>query len=225
MQCIILAAGRGTRMGDLTDETPKPMLRVSGLPILAHKINMLPESIKEIILVVGYKKEVIMDYFETEWNGRKISYAEQTELNGTAGAIHLVKDTVRGEFLVTMGDDFYHPEDMEKLMRSPLALLGYRTQEAASFGLVTVDENDNLIGVVERPHGFSDGLVNTGAYILNTDFFTYEPVRISDTEFGLPQTLVLMSQDSPVKVEVTQRWLPIGNPEDLILAERFLQSL
>lgn len=225
MQCIILAAGRGTRMGNLTDETPKPMLLVSGLPILAHKINMLPESIEEIILVVGYKKEVIMDYFGSEWNGRKISYAEQTELNGTAGAIHLVKDMVQGEFLVTMGDDFYHREDMEKLMRSPLSLLGYETNDTASFGLVTIDENNHLVQVVERPHGFSDGLVNTGAYILNTDFFKYEPVKISDTEFGLPQTLVLMNQDSPVKVEVTRRWLPIGNPDDLVLAEQFLTSL
>lgn len=225
MQCVILAAGRGTRMGNLTDETPKPMLSVSGKPMLAHKINMLPDSIEEVVLVVGYRKEVITEYFGSEWNGRKISYAEQVELNGTAGAIHLVKDMVHGRFLVTMGDDLYLKEDMERLMKHPLALLGYRTTNASSFGLVTLDEKGDLAKVVERPHDFSEGLVNTGAYVLNEDFFRYSPVRISETEFGLPQTLVLMGQDVPVKVEVTDRWLPVGNPEDLQAAERFLSLL
>ncbi len=225
MQCVILAAGRGTRMGNLTDETPKPMLLVSGKPMLAHKINMLPDSVEEVVLVVGYKKEVIMEYFGSEWNGRKISYAEQVELNGTAGAIHLVKDMVHGRFLVTMGDDLYLKEDMERLMKHPLALLGYRTTNAASFGLVTLDEKGDLAKVVERPHDFSEGLVNTGAYVLNEDFFRYPPVRISETEFGLPQTLVLMGRDVSVKVEVTDRWLPVGNPEDLEIAERFLSLL
>lgn len=225
MQCVILAAGRGTRMGELTNDTPKPMLSVLGLPVLAHKINMLPDVIEEVILVVGYKKEIIIDYFGTQWKGRKITYVEQTELNGTAGAIHLVKDIVRARFLVTMGDDLYHPDDIVKIMQYPLALLGYYTQDASSFGLVTIDEYNNLLGVVERPHELGEGLVNTGAYVLNMDFFTYAPVSISATEFGLPQTLVVMSQNSPVKVEMTQTWLPVGNPDDLVLAEQFLSAL
>lgn len=225
MQCVILVAGRGTRMGELTDTIPKPMLPVSGLPLLAHKIRMLPETIEEIILVVGYKKEVIIEYFGTAWEGRKITYVDQTKLDGTAGAIYLVKDLIKGEFLVTMGDDFYHPEDIASLMQHPLSLLGYHTHNAAAFGIVTVDAEQHLLGVVERPHGFTEGLVNTGAYVLNQDFFKYPPVKISETEYGLPQTLVLMSQDTPVKVEVTKRWLPIGNPNDLVLAEQFLAML
>lgn len=225
MQCVILAAGRGTRMGDLTIDTPKPMIEVLGVPMLAHKINMLPASFDEVILVVGYKQHIISDYFGSVWQGRKIMYIEQRELNGTAGAIQLVKDKVQDRFLVTMGDDLYATEDIEKLMQHPLALLGYYTQEAASFGLVTIDANNNLMGVVERPHEIGEGLVNTGAYILNTDFFKYDPVQISETEFGLPQTLVKMSLEYPVKVEVTTHWLPFGNPNDLVLAEQFLMEL
>jgi bifunctional UDP-N-acetylglucosamine pyrophosphorylase/glucosamine-1-phosphate N-acetyltransferase len=225
MQCVILAAGRGTRMGELTNDIPKPMLPLLGAPMLAHKINMLPKSIEEVIVVVGYKKEIISEYFGTEWGGRKITYVEQTKLDGTAGAIHLVKDIVHDRFLVTMGDDLYHPDDIANIMRHPLALLGYYTQDAAAFGIVTLDDAGNLLGVVERPHGFTDGLVNTGAYVLNTDFFKYPPVKISETEFGLPQTLVVMSQESPVKVEVTQQWIPVGNPDDLVVAEQFLRTL
>jgi bifunctional UDP-N-acetylglucosamine pyrophosphorylase/glucosamine-1-phosphate N-acetyltransferase len=225
MLCVILAAGRGTRMGELTNDIPKPMVSVLGEPLLAHKIRMLPESIDEVILIVGYKKDIIIGYFGAEWEGRTITYVEQTQLNGTAGAIHLVKDIVHGTFLVTMGDDLYHPDDIEKIMQHSLALLGYHIKNAASFGIVTVNEKNNLVGVVERPHGFTEGLVNTGAYVLNADFFKYDLVKISETEYGLPQTLVVMSQDYPVKVEVTKKWLPVGNPDDIISAEQFLKTL
>lgn len=225
MQCVILAAGRGTRMGELTNTTPKPMLLLSGMPILAHKISMLPQSIEEVILVVGYKKEVIIDYFGEQWQGRKMVYVEQTELNGTAGAIHLVKHLLHDDFLVMMGDDLYHPKDIEKLMQHRLALLAFETQQAESFGLVTIDGQSNLLNVVERPHNFTEGLVNTGAYVLNTDFFAYKPVQITDTEFGLPQTLALMCNDTPVKVIVTESWMPIGKPEDIELAEKYLADL
>lgn len=201
------------------------MICVLGLPLLAHKIRLLPEGVEEVILVVGYKKEIIQDYFGTKWNGKKITYVEQTELNGTAGAIYLVKDIVRERFLVTMGDDLYHPDDIEKIMHYPLALLGYHTQDASAFGLVTVDERHHLAGVVERPHELGEGLVNTGAYVLSTDFFTYPPVKISETEYGLPQTLVVMGQKHPVQVKVTRRWLPVGNPQDLALAEQFLRAI
>lgn len=225
MQCIILVAGKGTRMGELTRETPKPMLPLFGVPILAHKIKMLPETIEEVILIVGYKKETIISYFGDVWNGRKITYVEQTDLNGTAGAIHQVKHLILGPFLVLMGDDLYHPKDIERLMHYPLALLAYETNQAEQFGLVTIDGQSNLLNVVERPHNFTEGLVNTGAYILTSDFFNYRPVQISETEYGLPQTLALMCNDASVKVIVTDSWMPIGKPDDLPVAEQYLHTL
>lgn len=212
-------------MKNLTNDTPKPMLCVLGKPLLEHHISFLPKEIDEVIFIIGYLGDQIRSYFGNEWQGRKISYVEQKELNGTAGAIHLAKDMVRGKFLVTMGDDLYHPSDLEKLSRHPIALLGYHTTNAASFGIVTVDAKNRLLGVVERPHGFTEGLVNTGAYVLNADFFKYGPVKITETEYGLPQTLVVMSRDIPVTVEVTTRWQPVGNPDDIAFAEQFLLAL
>ena len=222
MQSVILAAGRGTRMENLTDETPKPMLPVCGKPILTHKLEQLPKEIDEVIFIVGYRAEVIQNYFGEEWGGRKIQYVFQKELNGTAGAIHLVKDLVRGNFLVMMGDDFYVKRDLERLMQYPLAILSIRFDDASTFGILTKDENDNLLAVVERPHGFASGLVNTGAYMLTPEFFRYELVSISETEYGLPQTLAVMAKDIPVKVVEATRWCPIGRSNDLAIAEQFI---
>ncbi|KKQ79283.1 MAG: hypothetical protein UT03_C0063G0001, partial [Candidatus Moranbacteria bacterium GW2011_GWD2_38_7] len=63
MQIVILAAGRGTRMKDLTDNVPKPMLQINGKPILAYKLEALPEEIDEVIFVVGYFGNQIQQYF------------------------------------------------------------------------------------------------------------------------------------------------------------------
>lgn len=212
-------------MGDLTDVKPKSMLEVSGIPVLAHKIKMLPRSIEEVILVVGYKREYIIEYFGEEWDGRKIRYATQEKLDGTAGAIHMVKDMLHDRFLVTMGDDLYHTEDLERMLQYPLAILGYYVEDASQFGIMTKDENGNLKDVVERPHGFKDGLVNTGAYVLDMRFFEYKPVQITEREFGLPQTLAIMAKDIPVKVEEATRWHPVGNPDELRRAEEFLEHI
>lgn len=211
-------------MGELTKSTPKPMLKVLDKPLLEHHLEILPDEIDEVIFVIGYLGERIREYFGDEWKGRRIRYVVQDRLDGSAGAVRLAKDMLQGRFMVTMGDDLYRMNDLEKLLRHPLAILGLFVEDAASFGIMTEDADGNLLGVVERPHGFKDGLVNTGAYVLDTDFFGYEPVRITDTEFGLPQTLAVMAKDRAVKVERASGWQPVGNPDDFPKAERFLMA-
>ena len=80
MQAIILAAGRGTRMGELTKETPKPMLKIKNKPILEYKLNALPEEITEVIFVIGYLGDAIKNYFGDFYNGRKIRYVIQKKI-------------------------------------------------------------------------------------------------------------------------------------------------
>jgi NDP-sugar pyrophosphorylase family protein len=214
-------------MGELTKATPKPMLRVLGKPLLEHQLGFLPKEIDEVVFIVGYLGNQIREYFGDEWGGRRIRYAVQEELNGTAGAVSLVKDMVGERFLVTMGDDLYHPDDLENLARHRLAILGYRVNDASRFGIMTTDDQGNLKDVVEQPHGFESGLVNTGAYVLSRDFFRQKlvPKKEFDKEFGLPQTLMSMKRDFPVKVETARAWQPVGRPEDLAAAESFLSEL
>ncbi len=210
-------------MGQLSKEKPKQMLEIVGYPKLAWTLSNLPEGIDEVFLIVGYLKEKIIDYFGDFYGGKKIKYLEQKELNGSAGAIALAKKFIdEGEkFLVLMGDDFYLKSDLEKMLKEDWALLAYETNEAENYGLVSTDKNNFLKGVIERPHNFKKGLVNTGAYILQKDYFKVPMVRISEKEFGLPQTMIKMSEDLniPIKVLKTKKWLPIGNPEALKLAQ------
>jgi len=227
MQAVILAAGRGVRMGDLTDEIPKPLLKISNRPILEYTLNNLPEEISEIIFVIGYKGEMIKKYFGNEFNGKKIVYVEQEELNGTAGALWVAKDILRDKFLVLMADDLYHKPDLEKLLAYDLALLVKEVANNTRFGVVAMDESGCLKEVVE--YKFLKGspagnLVNMGAYVLNPKIFDYAPFPISAKEFGLPQTLAQMADKHKIKVIRANVWHPNGQEEDLIKGEAVVKK-
>ncbi len=224
MQAIILAAGRGTRMKKLTQKTNKPMLEIKGRPILDYKIRALPKKIKEVIFIVRYHCEDVMNYFGKEFDGRKIRYIFQDKLNGTGGAIHLARSFIKDKFLVMMGDDLYHKRDVNRILKHDLAVLAYSTDEAYRFGVLQTNRLNNLIRITEKPKNIKNGLVNTGLYVLNKKFFDYELVPIGDGEFGLPQTLAQMTDDYVVKVEETENWQPINKPEDLENAEEIIKK-
>lgn len=224
MQAVILAAGRGKRMGDLTTHAPKPMLKIKGKPILEYKINALPKEIKEIVFVIGYFGEEIKKYFGENFGGRKITYVVQDVLNGTGGAVHAAKDVLKDKFLVIMGDDLYCKDDLEKMTKNDLSLLAYEVEDPSRFGVVKTDKKGNLLEVVEKPQGLGRSLVAVAVYMLNKDFFKYDLVDIGNGEFGLPQTIASMAKDYPIKVEKAEKWFAITCPEDLAAAENVIDK-
>lgn len=224
MQAVILAAGRGKRMGNLTRAISKPMLKVKGKPLLEHKINALPKKIKEIVFVVGYQSGHILSHFKRHFAGRRIIYVFQTNINGTAGALHLAKSILRDKFMVLMGDDLYHKKDLERMLKHDLAILGYEVNDSSQFGVIKTDKRGNMTDVIEKPKGSRHKLANTGVYVLNKLFFEHELAYIGNGEFGLPQTLAKMARDHKIIVEKATHWHPIGTSEDLKKAEEVLHK-
>lgn len=215
MQIVILAAGRGTRMKDLTDNVPKPMLEINGKPILAYKIEALPKEIDEVIFVIGYLGNQIQKYFGDFYAGRKIFYVVQKELNGSGAAVHLAKGLLKNDFVVMMGDDLYIKDDVSKILKHEFAVLGLEVLNPRQFGVISMNENGALEEIVEKPDIDGRALANIGLYKLNKKFFDYAFVSIGKGEFGLPQTLAVLAKDFPVKVEKASDWFAIGNPDDL----------
>lgn len=212
-------------MGELCDTCPKPMLPIDGKPKLAWSIEALPDEIDEVILIVGYLKEVVTSYFGEECAGRKIMYVEQNQLNGTGGAIHLAKNLVRGRFLVTMGDDLYLKEDLRKLLAHDLGVLAFGVEDGSKYGVLEADEKGNLERILEVPHTSESRLVNTGAYVISEDFFSY-PLLLKapgSSEYGLPQTMMQMKDKHRVAVVKARDWLPIGDKDALEEAKRRIQ--
>ena len=207
-------------MGDLTKDTPKPLLIDSktGKTLLEERLEELPDQISEIIIVVGYKGEQIKEKIGNEFNQKKITYVTQDDLNGTAGALYTAKDILHDDFLVIAGDDKYKKHDLEKLISSQhdTAILASKIDTnipQKRYGILKVS-GDTVIDVVENQKAEGVDLVNTGAYKLNDTYFGHDPVRAGNDsdEMGLPQTVIKMGDTGVVEAE---DWSKVDYPEDL----------
>lgn len=225
MQAVILAAGRGKRMGELTNSTPKPLLEINGRPILEYTLANLPREIDEVILVIGYHGQKIKNRFGAKHQGREIQYLWQMSNSGTGGALFQINKALRGKFLVLMGDDLYHHDDLKKIVRHDLAVLVKEVNEPSRFGVIEIDERGHLIQIVERPANPKGNLVNAGAYVLDKRIFDYPLVPVYDgKEFGLPQTLAQMADRHKIKVEKAEFWHANTNSEDLAAAAEIVKK-
>ncbi len=226
MQAVILAAGRGTRMGGLTHETPKPLLKIRGRAILEYTLANLPKEIDEVIFVIGYNGHKIRDHFGDEHQGRKLYYVYQLRLDGTAGAVFLARNLVRDKFIVLNGDDLYYHDDLKKIIKHEMAVMVKEVDDPGRLGVVEVDEGGYLIRIVEWPDEPTTNLVNAGVYVLDKRIFFSPLVKISEKEYGLPQTLAQMVKDNnyQVKVERASFWHANTCSEDLAKAEETIEN-
>jgi bifunctional UDP-N-acetylglucosamine pyrophosphorylase/glucosamine-1-phosphate N-acetyltransferase len=216
-------------MQGLTEEVPKPMLLVHGKTLLVRKLDILPENITEVIFIIGYHGAVIREAFGSEYAGKKITYVEQNELNGTMGAVSLAKSHITGKFIVMMGDDLYGREEVLRACQaSDWAVVVEKTESMASGGKVLVDEDDVVVKVEEGNHHGTAGLMNTNLFVLDERIFEYPMVAIRTAngkqEYGLPQTVVEVAREAqiPLHAVYATSWIQITAPEDLERAENLL---
>jgi len=218
-------------MQDLTQEVPKPMLLVHGKTLLARKLDILPPSIAEVIFIVGYHGALIREAFGTEYNGIKITYVEQDELNGTMGAVSLARPYITGKFIVMMGDDLYGAEEVAQACQAPdWAVVVEKTENMGSGGKVLVNKHDLITGIEEGDHRGTPGCMNTNLIVLDERIFDFPMTAIRTAsgkeEYGLPQTVVAVAKGAhiPLHAVYATSWIQITAPEDLKKAEALLDS-
>ena len=171
------------------------------------------------------KISFIENYFGNSWRGISIKYVEQEKLNGTGGAIALCEEHVKDKALVLMGDDIYNKEDLEKLCNYNNAILVLDEGEAGFVKKAQVIEKDGLLlGLNEGQSqtGIKSSLINTGAYVISREYFKYPLVNVSETEFGLPNTLAQVAKDIPVNVVKANWWIQITTPDCVERAKKLL---
>jgi bifunctional UDP-N-acetylglucosamine pyrophosphorylase/glucosamine-1-phosphate N-acetyltransferase len=216
-------------MGELTENTPKPLLEVSGKSLLEHKFDALPETVDEVILIVGYLGSHIQNRFGGSYKGKRILYIEQEVLDGTMGALSRAKDILHDRFVVMMGDDIYSSYDVERCIETPdWSLLVEVTEHMNAGGCIIADESGAIIDIEEGNHGGKPGMVSTNLFVLDTRIFQYPmiPKAEGSPEYGLPQTVVAAAKASgvPFVALPSSFWIQITEPNDLARAEEILKE-
>lgn len=215
MQAIILAAGRGKRMGEITKTIPKPLLKINGKTLIEYKIEALPEKITEVIIVVGHLQDEIRNTIGEKVGEREIRYVEQLELTGTATALWSAKNLIHDKFIVLMGDDIYKKKDLEKAVQHDFSVLAYKMPKAGK-GAKIIANGENLLSTIIENQDLQKGdYQNTGVYTLTKEIFKYPLVKIPNDEYGLPQTISGAINDFSIKVIETETWHRITTPDDL----------
>ncbi len=225
MKVVLLAAGKGVRMRELTKDCPKPLLKVAGKTLLEHKMDFLPASCEEIIIITGYLGQKIKDYFGNSYKGIPIRYVDVSEILGTAHALWKAQDYLAdGSYIVMAGDDLYHKKDIEEMMGETWALHVAKISGDVRGGKVVWEDNSfRLKDIIEGAHS-GDITVATSFYTLQPELFNYQMVAIGNGEYGLPQTLVQLKDDYPIKIRIARQWLQVGTPEDIVKVDALLRS-
>src|SRR5450759_2605685 len=211
MKAVILAAGEGLRCRPLTLTRSKVMLPVANKPILEYVIMSLSKNeIKDIILVVGYKKELIMDHFGNGNDfGVKISYIDQDAQLGTAHAIKMAEPLVGEKFMVLNGDNLIDEETISDLLRGEsgdISLLSVSRDQITGYGVLLI-EKGKVTQIFEKPRDRISHLVNTGIYIFSSSIFSeIEKTPISEIgEYAITDTIQKMIEKGASVTNITTR--------------------
>ncbi|WP_406659646.1 bifunctional sugar-1-phosphate nucleotidylyltransferase/acetyltransferase [Methanolobus sp. ZRKC3] len=233
MKAIILAAGEGRRCRPLTITRSKVMLPVANKPILEHVINALAKNdINDIILIVGYEKERIMDHFEDGVRfGANIKYIEQKAQIGTAHAILQARKLIEpdgDDFLVLNGDNIVGTEaisDLVKKASGNATVLVCKKEDVTGYGVV-LTTGKYIERIVEKPESMVSNLVNTGTYLLNPmifDLIERTPITAMG-EYAITDTLQIMidSGMDVIMANTNSEWIDAAHSWDLLKANPIL---
>ena len=175
---IILAGGFGTRLQNVVSDVPKAMAPINEIPFLEYQLTFLSFwGIKNVVLSVGYKKEMIMDYFGSDFKDLRISYAIEDEPLGTGGAIKKSLQFVTARNALVLNGDTYFRVSFDKLLmiyqikKSKIMLVLKEVQNVERYGTVTIDYNGKVTDFSEKGSSKGKGFINGGVYYINKAFF------------------------------------------------------
>lgn len=225
-KAAILAAGRGTRMKELTDELPKPMVAVKGRPILESIVRgLVANGVQRILIVVGYRKEVITDYFgDGSAFGCEISYVEQIVQDGTGRVVELAKDFAGEDpFILSYGDILVPAESYAPLVdfTNVDGKLTVKIDEDVRKGGAVFIEDGLVTNLIEKPGPDqpTSSYYNAGIYVFSPVIFEYtaELTLSPRGEYELTDAIASQVRDGLriEAVELVGDWADVRDPDIL----------
>ncbi len=221
MQAVILAAGKGTRIFPFSTSKAKPLIEVANKPVLMHNLDQMLGIVDEAIIIVGYKKDQIMQALGEHYHSIKITYIVQEEMLGTGHALLMAEGKVTGKFFAFYGDDLYSRKDMKNLAKFDNAVLLQHKDDVSKFGAVVV-ENGLVKEVIEKPQGPPpSNLVNAGMFCFTPEIFPIlRSLKLSPRgEYELTDAMQELAKQGKLHYQEVQGfWIPVGYPWHILEA-------
>ncbi len=235
MQAVIPTAGKGTRLRPLTATRPKALVEIADRPLLSHILDSLLElPITEVIIVVGYRGDQVIDRFGTTYNDLPLRYVRQERQLGLAHAIAQADPLVEGDVLIVNGDNIlgcsltavYQTQQQEPTDVTLLTETADRGT-ARETGVVVTNESGKVEQLLEKPDNPPSSRVTTGVYGLSSQFFdAYQEVEPSDRgEYELADVIDQMLRNGATieTVELDGWRVNVNEPEDCERASELLE--
>jgi bifunctional UDP-N-acetylglucosamine pyrophosphorylase/glucosamine-1-phosphate N-acetyltransferase len=230
---IISAAGRGTRMGDLTRDTPKPLLKVKGRPFLYYLLeNIKKAGFSELVVVTGYKSEKVEEFLKN-YDGSIQTVNQFKKLGeekyGTVCPILSAKDLIGNEDFVSVnGDNLYSSKDLEafRIEDDFCYVAGFESENPELYGALNI-EGDFVTKIIEKPKEFYGNLVNINLFKFTSDIF--EAIGKVDKsergEYEITDAVNILASERKVKIKnLEDYWKDFGKPEDIKSLEKFIEK-
>lgn len=219
MQAVILAAGEGKRVRPFTRSRPKALIPIANRPIIEYTIQaLLANGVREIIVVVGYRKEQVIRYLNQI--DASIEVVVQERQLGTAHALKCAEPLIKGDFLVLPGDNYIDPESIGRVKDLKNAMLVKEHPSPSNFGVVQVRDHF-ITGIEEKPADTTGFTVSTGILSLTPDVFRYMEGNDLTDAFTC-----MLEQGIGIKAVMAEDWQDALYPWDLLrMNERLLSGI
>ena len=226
-KAVLLAAGKGTRMKELTNELPKPMLEVRGKPILLHIVEGLRAAgVTDFCIIVGYRADVVRDFFgDGSKFGVRVSYATQVVQDGTGKVVELAREFAGSDaFVLSYGDILIDPANYARLTdlagAEGIVTVKNNEGEMAKGGCVVVNDCFELIDLIEKPAGPAPSpWYNAGVYTFRPSIFDFTArLKLSPRgEYELTDAIRDLARSGKIVrvAELSGDWADVRDPEVL----------
>jgi len=231
MDAIVLAGGFGTRLQQLVKDIPKPMALINNRPFLEYLLNYLKlNKIQKIILSVGYKHEVIFDYFKTNFNNIELVYSIEDEPLGTGGGIKKATELVQDDtFFVINGDTLFDIDltnmlDYHNNNNCDITIALKYFNDNSRYGSVKIDDKNKVTGFIEKNEKSCQSFINGGIYIINKIKFNTVnlPYKFSFEKDFLEKYYNVLNIQG---LSFNNYFLDIGIPQDYNIAQNDFKHL
>lgn len=240
MKALILAGGRGRRLEGRSSETNKCMIPIKGRPVLEYSLDCAAATeVDEIVLVVGYRAEEIINTYGTRYRDKRIRYVIQWERKGLVHAVECAREAIGGDdFLLLLGDEVLvnpkHQAMIEEFKRGEhFIICGILTVEdktliKRTYTLIQ-DENQIIYRLVEKPRHPFNHFMGTGDCVFNNGIFDYiemTPIHHERKEKELPDLIQCAIDDgkSVRSFIICDKYSNINSEDDIQMAEAILSG-